>query len=225
MTTTTNETASQAHNSTKLRTSSRADVVQRATQAIADYGITMGGAYDDALSLLNRALAATYAAAIDLQKDPDRLAEFLADPRPGPPSANPLHPIVRKLWKGIPTRDTLLRYASCIALAQAKLVKPADFANWLSSFPGGIKKAAAEWSKMQRLPDARVKLAREKHACAAQLLAKFKPIELPKEIGARQPGLYIAAIRVSQEGQAELVTVFDGLLPAQVNSLIARTLR
>ena len=211
--------------STKLRTSSREDVVRRAEQAIANYSSTMGGAYDDALPLLNRALAATYAASIDLQKDPERLAAFLDAQRPGPPSANPLSPIVRKLWKGVPTRDTLRRYACCIALAQAKQVKPADFANWLSSFPGGIKKAADEWSRSQRLPDARVKLAREKHACAAQLLATFTPVELPKQIGARQPGLYVAAIRVSKEGRAELVTVFDGLPPAQVDSFISRVLR
>src|SRR5580704_9444674 len=213
---------SRTNASTKPVTSVRADIVGQAEKAIAEYTHTMGGAYDDALPLLNRALAATYAAASDLQKDPERLAAFLDERRPGPVSANPMQPIVRKLWKGVQTRDKLHRHTSCLALAQALGVKPADFAEWLSNFPGGIKKAAANWSRSQRLPDARMKLVREKKTRTKQLLAGCKPIWLPEEIGARQPGLHLAAIRVSPEGKAELVTVFDDLPPAQVDAFIAR---
>ena len=216
---------SRTNTSTKPVTSARADIVGQAEKAIAEYAHTIGGAYDDALPLLNRALAATYAAASDLQKDPERLAAFLDERRPGPVSTNPIQPIVRKLWKGVQTRDKLHRHSSCLALAQAEQVKPADFAEWLSNFPGGIKKAAARWSRSQRLPDARMKLARETKARANQFLAGCKPIGLPEEIGARQPGLHLAAIWVSPEGKAELVTVFDDLPPAHVDALIVRVLR
>jgi hypothetical protein len=202
----------------------RADIVRRAEKAIEEYTDTMAGAYDDALPLLNRALAATYAAACALQKDPERLAAFLDERRSGPVSGNAMQPIVRKLWKGVQTRDKLHRHSACLALAQAEGVKPADFAEWLSEYPGGTKKAAAKYSRSHRLPDARTKLLREKKARTSQLLAKFEPITLSDEIGARQPGLHLAAIRVSPEGKAELDTVFDDLPPAQVDAFITRVL-
>lgn len=214
-----------AHEHVSHGMSARADIVGQAEKAIAEYAHTIGGAYDDALPLLNRALAATYAAAGDLQKNSERLAAFLAERRPGPPSGNPIQPIVRKLWKGVQTRDKLHRYSSCLALAQTEDVRPADFAEWLAKFPGGIKAASANWSRSQRLPDARTKLAREKKARTGQLLAGCKPIGLPEQIGARQPGLHLAAIRVSPEGKAELITVFDDLAPSQVDAFIARVLR
>jgi hypothetical protein len=207
------------------RTSARADIVQQAEKAIAQYAHLIDVAYDEAQPALFGALAATYAAACDLQNDPQRLAAFLDERRPGPASANPMQPIMRKLWKGVPTRDKLHRYAACIGLAEAKRVKPEYFAEWLRTFPGGIKKAAADWSKTQRLPEARVKVAREKKSRAEELLAGFTPIALPDEIGGRQPGLHLAAIRVSPEGMAELITVFDGLPPAQVDSFVSRVLR
>ncbi|MFI4998498.1 MAG: hypothetical protein ACHQK9_01355 [Reyranellales bacterium] len=199
------------------RTSARADVVlRRAGRAIADYARLVGVAYDEALPLLNRALTATYAAVTDLLKDPTRLVEFLDETQPGPASANPVHPIVRKLWKGVPTRDTIRRYASCIGLAQREGVKPAEFSDWLSGYPGGIKKAAATWSVSQKRPDERIKAARSQIERRDALLSKFQPIRLPAEIGCRQQGLYVGAIRVSAEGNAELLTVLDSLAPAQV---------
>jgi hypothetical protein len=186
--------------------SARKDIVGQAEKVIAEYSRTIGGAYEDALPLLQRALAATYAAAIELLEDPDRLAAFLDARRPGPVSANPLQPIVKKLWRGVQTRVTLHRYSSCLGFARAKSVKPTGFAAWLSSFPGGIKAASASWSRSQGLPDARVRLARANKARTSQLLAGYKPIGLPEDIGARQPGLHLAAIRVSPDGKAELVT-------------------
>jgi hypothetical protein len=225
MTTNPEDTTPLTGTPTKLVTSAWADIVRQAEKAIAEYAHTIGGAYDDALPLLNRALAATYSAAIDLQKDPEQLAAFLDERRPGPVSANPIQPILRKLWKGVQTRDKLHRYSSCLALAQAEGIKPADFAEWLFNFRGGIKKAAANWSRSQRLPDSRMKLVQEKKDRTRQLLAGCKPIGLPEEIGARQPGLHLAAIRVSPEGKAELVTVFDDLPPSQVDAFIARVLR
>jgi truncated hemoglobin YjbI len=136
----------------------------RQRRLLRKYAHTIGVAYDDALPLLNRALVATYAAASDFQDDPERLAAFLDERRSGPASANPIQSIVRKAWKGVQSRDKLHRHSSCLARAQAQGVKPADFAKWLSNFPGGIKKAAGGWSRSQRLPDARTKLAREKQA-------------------------------------------------------------
>jgi hypothetical protein len=206
------------------RTSARTDVVQRAEKAIAEYAHLIRAAYDEAEPALYGALAATYAAACDLQKDPERLKEFLNERRRGPTSANPMQPIVWKLWRNVPTRDTIRRYASCIALAHRGAVKPSDFAAWVKA--SGIKAAAAKFTKLSKLPDDRSKAKVAQTVKRDALLAKFSPIQLPEEVGAgHQPGLYLASIRVSPEGRAELVTVFDDLPPAQVDSFIARVLR
>ena len=55
--------------------------------------------------------------------------------------------------------------------------------------------------------------------------ADFPLISLPREIGARPPGLHLAAILVFSEGKAELVTVFDDLPPSQMDAFIVRVLR
>src|SRR5476651_958317 len=156
---------------TALPTSSSADVIVRAQKAIAEYVQLIEGAYDKAAPALYVALAATYGVACDLRRYPERLACFLEERRPGPVSANPMMPVVRKLWGGVPTRDTIYRYAACIALAQRETVDTANFAEWLRTL--GIKAAAAKWSKLQKLPDDK------RHAAVAQmarrnaLLSKF----------------------------------------------------
>src|SRR5260370_29230710 len=51
--------------------------------------------------LLKRALACTYAAAIELLKGPHWLTDFVGGKRSGPKSANHYVPIVRKLWRNV----------------------------------------------------------------------------------------------------------------------------
>jgi hypothetical protein len=46
----------------------RKDVIDKATEAIAEYSNVIEGAYANANPVLNRALACTYAAAIDCSK-------------------------------------------------------------------------------------------------------------------------------------------------------------
>ena len=89
MTTNPEDTTPLTGAATKPVTSAWADIVGQAEKAIAEYAHTIDEIYDDALPLLNRALVATYAAASDLQKDPERLTAFLDERRPGPASAKP----------------------------------------------------------------------------------------------------------------------------------------
>ena len=206
------------------RMSSRKDV-RSAEKAIGEYARVIGGAFDDTQSLLNRALTATFIAVSSLQKDPDLLADFLEPKQPGPVSGNPIKPIVRKLWKGVPTRDTVHRYASCIGLAQREGVKPGEFSEWLSALPGGIKAATARFARIQKKPEERIKAALDLVARRNAALSRFHPIPLPSEIGCRQQGLYLGALRVSADGNAEMLAVFDDLTGLQVDAMIIRALR
>lgn len=205
-------------------TSSSADVIVRAQKAIAEYVQLIEVAYDKAAPALYVALAATYAVACDLKRHPERLACFLEERRPGPVSANPMMPVVRKLWRGVPTRDTIYRYAACIALAQREMVDPANFAEWLRTVR--IKAAAAKWSRLQTLPNDKHHAAVTQMAKRDALLSKFSPVPLPEKVGAGcQPGLHMAAIRVLPGEGVELVAVFDNLSPEKVDAFIIRASR
>jgi hypothetical protein len=202
-------------------TSSREDIpIQSAQKAINEYAGAIGRVFDDAALLLSRALTASYVAVIHLQKDPERLADFLGAKGPGPTSVNPSKPIVRRLWKGTPTRDSIHRYASCIALAQREKIDACDFSEWLANFPGGIKAAAAKWSRTQKLPDSQVAADKEKISRRDALLSKYTPIALPPEVGCRRAGVYLAAMRVYANGDTELVKVLDELPTTKVDSII-----
>ena len=190
-------------------TSSREDIpIQSAQKAINEYAGAVGRVFDDAALLLSRALTASYVAVIHLQR------------MPGPTSVNPSKPIVRRLWKGTPTRDSIHRYASCIALAQREKIDACDFSEWLANFPGGIKAAAAKWSRTQKLPDSQVAADKEKISRRDALLSKYTPIALPPEVGCRRAGVYLAAMRVYANGDTELVKVLDELPTTKVDSII-----
>src|SRR5258708_3612984 len=111
--------------------SDKPKLIQWAEKEISNYASLMTGAYTRAEDALHGALAATYAAALDLLKHPDLMEMFLDDRRSGPVSKNPVKPIVRKLWKGVHTRDTLHRYSSCLAEAKRENVKPDGFIAWV----------------------------------------------------------------------------------------------
>jgi hypothetical protein len=203
----------------------RKDVVDKATEAIAAYSHVIDGAYAHASPLLNRALACTYAAAIELLKDPHWLADFIGDKRSGPESANRYVPIVRKLWRNVLTRDTVRRHACCLAMAGDQKIKSDEFATWLTAYKGGIKQIAKEWSNLQRKPEASVPRARDQKAQVASLLSKFTPVPLPAEVGERQPGRYLAVIEVTPDGQTSLIQVFTDMPPGKVDSFIVRELQ
>jgi hypothetical protein len=175
---------------------------------------------------LYRALALTYECANDLLSSPLRLADFIGGRPSGPKSANPYTVIVRKLWRGVPLRDTVRRYACCLALAKDQKIKPDAFAAWLSNYPGKIKQASNDWSKGQRLPEASVPRARDQKAEVDSLLSWFAPVPLPTGVAAGyQAGRYLAVIEVTTEGQASVIQVFTDMPPSKVDSFIVRELQ
>jgi hypothetical protein len=203
----------------------RKDVIDRATKAIAEYSNVIDGAYANANPVLNIALACTYAAAIELLKDPHWLADFIGGRGRGPKSANPFVPIVRKLWGGVSTRDTVRRHASCLAMADDRKIKPDKFATWLTAYKGGIKQVSNEWSKRQRLPEASVPRARDQKAQVDSLLSRFAPVALPSGMAAGyQAGRYLAVIEVTPDA-ASVIQVFTDMAPAKVDAFILRELQ
>jgi hypothetical protein len=204
----------------------RKDVIDKATEAIAEYSNVIDGAYANANPVLNIALACTYAAAIALLKDPQWLADFVGGKRSGPKSANRYVPIVRKLWRGVSTRDTVRRHASCLAMADDRKIKPDEFATWLTAYKGGIKQVSNDWSKRQRKPEASVPRARDQKAQVDSLLSRFAPVPLPAEMAAGyQAGRYLAVIDVTSEGQASVTQVFTEMAPSKVDAFIVRELQ
>jgi hypothetical protein len=204
----------------------RKDVIDKATEAIAEYSNVIEGAYANANPVLNRALACTYAAAIVLLKDPQWLADFVGGKRSGPKSANRYVPIVRELWRGVPTRDTVRRHACCLAMADDQKIKPDEFATWLTAYKGGIKQISNDWSKRQRKPEASVPRAQDQKAQVDSLLSRFAPVPLPAEMAAGyQAGRYLAVIDVTSEGQASVTQVFTDMAPAKVDAFIVRELQ
>ena len=204
----------------------RKDVIDKATKAIAEYSNVIDGAYANANPVLNRALACTYAAAIALLKDPQWLADFVGGKRSGPKSANRYAPIVRELWRGVPTRDTVRRHACCLAMADDQKIKPDEFATWLTAYKGGIKQISNDWSKRQRKPEASVPRAQDQKAQVDSLLSRFAPVPLPAEMAAGyQAGRYLAVIDVTSEGQASVTQVFTDMAPAKVDAFIVRELQ
>lgn len=193
-------------------TSARADkskAIIRAEKAIGEYAQVMTGAFDDAIPLLHRALAATYTAVLELQDAPDRLTNYLDGKLPGPDSKNPIQPIVRKLWHRVPTRDALYRYAACLDLARRQNVSPNGFDKWFSARPGGIKAAAQEWSRLASNHDAKTRAKNTQIKKRDEILARFKPIRLPSAVAlGRDPGLYLAAIRIV-DGKARLAALLN----------------
>jgi hypothetical protein len=107
-----------------------------------------------------------------------------------------------------------------IALAQREKIDACAFSEWLANFPGGIKAAAARWSRTQKLPDSQVAADNEKIKRRDALLSKYTPVALPSEVGCRPPGVYLAAMRVHANGGAELVKVLDDLPNTKVDSII-----
>jgi len=206
-------------------TSSREDVVDNATNAVAEYSHLVDIALSDTQPILYRALGLTYVAALQLLTDEHWLADFLEGKSTGPKSTNLFLPIVRKLWKGVLTRDSFRRYACCMALARESGVNPADFAEWIGKYPGGIKAAAAKWSNDQKKPEAQARVARDQKAETEGLIEKFTPVPLPAEIGTYQPDLHLALVRVTTDHKAEMITVFDQLTRAEVDAFIAKVLR
>jgi hypothetical protein len=196
--------------------------VDAATQVIGEYSRVIDVSFDEALPLLNRALTTTYVAVCDLQSDLKRLAEFLPEKVAGRPTSNPCHPIVRKLWRGIPVRETVSRYSAMIAYAQQLQTKREDFSEWLRTFKGGIKGAAAEWKKLQRKLDrANQNEKEDKAEREAALLELGTPIPLPDEIADRENGLYLGLIQV-EDGSALLMTFSGALKPAEVDAFLRR---
>jgi hypothetical protein len=196
--------------------------VEAATKVIAEYARIIGGSFDDAQPLLNLALTKTYETVCELQGDPDRRAEFLTEKAAGRPTSNPCHPIVRKLWQRVPVRETVSRYSAMIAYAQYQQVKKEEFSNWLATFKGGIKGAAAEWKKLQSKLgveneiQAGAKVERE-----AALLELGQPIPLPSEVAEREDGFYLGLIEVD-DGEAMLRTVGGQIKPAEVDAFLRR---
>lgn len=218
------------HSQASLRTSSREDVstskpksVRQAEQAIAEYSNGLTEAYTEAEPLLYRALQTTYAAALDLMKHPDLMEMFLDDRRSGPPSRNPFKPIVRKLWKGAPTRDTVHRYAGCMAWAQREKIKPAEFIERIKTET--IKSAASHWSRHEKKPDEGMAAQIEQKAKATEALTRLETIPLPKEIAAGlNDGCDLAVIRKSPDGTAALF-LLNCDSPSKVDAFIVRETR
>jgi hypothetical protein len=204
----------------------RKDVIDKATKAIAEYSNVIDGAYANANSVFNRALACTYAAAIELLRDPHGMADFIGSRGRGPKSANPFVPIVRSLWRGVLLRDTVRRHACCLAMANDQKIKPDEFVTWLTAYKGGIKQISNEWSKRQRKPEASVPRARDQKAQVDSLLSRFAPVPLPAEMAAGyQAGRYLAVIDVTSEGQASVTQVFTEMAPSKVDAFIVRELQ
>ena len=198
------------------------NLVEHAKSAIDQYKNVIDRAYAEADPILNEALAATYAAVLDLQKHPALLEVFLNDKRSGPVSKNPIQPIVRKLWDKVQSRETRHRYAACLAWAQREKVKPEDFVAWVKA--NTIKQAASNWAKNKRLPDEQTKLARKQMSRRDQLLAKLKAVPLPDATAkAFKPGIHLSAIRITAEGKGELF-VFD-IDPCSVDAFVLRNAR
>ena len=195
------------------------DPLKMAESAITEYGRIIGLAFEDAAPLLYRALSHTYDAILILQDDPDQLSEYLDGKVLGPKSSNSLQPIVRKLWRGVPTRDALHRYASCLAQAQRLNVVRGGFAEWLRTYKGGIRAAARDWSRRSNAIDAKHKARTVAAKTRAERLKHCKPVELPSTVGERQDGLYLAVIRVN-DGSASLLQVLDTMSPAKVDQIV-----
>lgn len=218
------------HPEAPLPTSSREDVsntksklVRQAEHAIAEYSTGMTEAYSEAEPLLYRALQATYAAALDLMKHPDLMGMFLDDRRSGPSSRNPFKPIVRKLWKGAPARDTIHRYAGCMAWAHREEIKPVEFVEKIRKQT--IKAAAAEWSRREKNPEERLAAKVEQKAKATEALDRLESILLPEDIACSlEEGCGLAVIRKSPDGTAALF-LFKGASPATVDAFIIREAR
>ena len=218
------------HSSPSLRTSSREDVstskpksVKQAEQAVAEYSNGLTKADTEAEPLLYRALQTTYAAALDLMKHPDLMEMFLDDRRSGPPSRNPFKPIVRTLWKGTPTRDTVHRYAGCMAWAHREKIKPVEFIERLKSET--IKSAASNWARHERNPDEGMAAQIEQKAKVTEALTRLEAIPLPGEIAAGlNEGCALAVIRKSADGTASLF-LLKCASPSKVDALIVRETR
>jgi hypothetical protein len=196
-------------------------LVRQAEQAIAEYSTGLAEAYTEAEPLLHRALQATYAAALDLMKHPDLMATFLDDRRSGPPSRNPFKPIVRKLWKGAPTRDTIHRYSGAMAWAQREKIKPVEFIERIRTET--IKSAAANWARYEKTPDEQTTAKIEQKAKATEALNRLESIPLPDGLGL-SAGSYMVVVRVSTEGKADLY-LFPDVGPAKVDAFIIRESR
>jgi hypothetical protein len=161
-----------------------------------------------------------------LLKNPDWLTHLIGGRGRGPKSANPYVPIVRKLWRGVLTRDTVRRHACCLAMAGDEKITPDEFASWLTAYNGGIKQIAKDWSNLQRKPEASVPRARDQKAQVASLLSGFTPVSLPAGVGAvHQAGRYLGVIDVTPDRQASVIQVFTHMPPSKVDAFIARELQ
>lgn len=206
-------------------TSARKDVrkssaVKNAEKAIGEYATVIGGAYEEAQPILYAALGATYAAVLDLDKHPEDMQLFLDDVRSGPVTRNPVKPVVRKLWKGVTTRDTLHRYASALAMAKREKVKSDAFVEWVKA--ESIKKAAAKWSKVERSADEKKTAQVEQISKRDQALAGLESTPLPAALAkAMNPGLHMAVIRITTGGKGELF-LFAELPASQIDAFIIR---
>lgn len=198
------------------------DPVTLAEQAVARYSEKLEQAHSKCASLLNAALGASYAAALALRDDPEKLAEFLGDQirRPGPNSTNPFQPILRKLWQRSPSREAVYRYAACLAWAEHKGIGSAQFVEWIEKLEGGIKTAARQWSHCNRRSGAG-RDAREARANrVSEIIAKSTFGPIPCNLPCETEGLYLVAVQVTPERNAEIVLILDGLKRSKVDKLI-----
>jgi hypothetical protein len=202
--------------------------VEQAHWDIAAYSNHVGRAFDDATPLLVRALAATYAAVIELGQNEQARVAFLGEQkRSGRISRNPILPIVRKLWHAVLTRERVHTYASCLGLALQQNVPPEGFMEWIGKFEGGINGAAKLYSASAKSADEKAKARDERKFQRDELLSKQDAIPMPRMVGGRQAGLYLAAIRINTEGISELVGFLDNInrKPKDVDAIIVRGLR
>jgi len=137
-------------------------------------------------------------------------------------SDNPVHPIVSKLWRKVPTKESLSRYSAMLAYAESSQVKPRDFPDWLKTVPGGIGGAADAYRKMKKSEKTTSEREQEEMEKRNEVLSEYgESIPLPEEVGLRQAGLYLSLIRVMPEGHASLLTTYD-LTQQQVRAFIKR---